>query len=112
MSILKYFKRTPIIQDKELPEPGSSLNNVVSPKAIEMANAKVHPFTVHLIIPPHLMNIEQIDDIRLRTWPTTCSTWLTSFFMATVCGSQGLPILHSQINFSPSNGLVHKLLNS
>ena len=81
-------------------------------KVIEMANAKVHLVTVHLIIPPHLMNIEQIDDIRLGTWPITCSMWLTSFFMATVCGSQGLPISHSQINFSPLNTLVHKLLYS
>ena len=58
------------------------------------------------------MNIEQIDDIHLGTWPTTCSTWLISFFMATAWGSQGLPISRSQINFSPSNGLVHKLLYS
>ena len=57
MSILKYFKRALTIQDKELPEPSSCLNNVVPPKAIEMANAKVHLVTVHLIIPPHLMNI-------------------------------------------------------
>ena len=49
-------------------------------------------------------------DIRLGTWPTTCSTWLISFFMATACGSQGLSICHSQINSSPLNGLVHKLL--
>ena len=56
------------------------------------------------------MNIEQIDDICLGTWPTTCSTWPISFFMATAWGSQGLPISHPQINFSPLNGLVHKLL--
>ena len=29
------------IQDEGLPEPNSSLSNVVPPKAIEMANAKV-----------------------------------------------------------------------
>ena len=41
MSILKYFKSAPTIQCKELPEPSSCLSNVVPPKAIEMANAKV-----------------------------------------------------------------------
>ena len=44
--------------------------------------------------PTLLMNIEQIDDILLGTWPTTCSTWLISFSMATACGLQGLPISH------------------
>ena len=58
------------------------------------------------------MNIEQIDDIRVGTWSTACSTWLTSFFMATACGLHRLPISHSQINSSPSNGLVHTLLYS
>ena len=48
------------------------------------------------------MNIKQIDNIRLGTWPTTCSTWLISFFVATTCGSQGLPISHLQINPSSS----------
>ena len=42
MSILKYLKRVPVpIQDEGLPEPSSSLSNVVPPKAIEMANAEV-----------------------------------------------------------------------
>ena len=42
MSILKYFKCVPVlIQDEGLPEPSSSLSNVVPPKAIEMANAEV-----------------------------------------------------------------------
>ena len=41
MSILKYFKRAPVIQDEELPEPSSCLSNTVPLKAIEMANAKV-----------------------------------------------------------------------
>ena len=42
MSILKYLKRVPMpIQDEGLPEPNSSWNNVVPPKAIEMANAEV-----------------------------------------------------------------------
>ena len=68
------------------------------------------PSIGHLIIPRRLMNIEQIDDIHLGTWQTTCSMWLISFFMATASGSQGLPISHSQIDSSPSNGLVHKLL--
>ena len=38
MLILKYFNRAPtIVQDKRLPEPTSSLGNVVPPKAIELA---------------------------------------------------------------------------
>ena len=41
MSILKYFKHASTIQDEELQEPSSCLSNVVPPKAIEMANAKV-----------------------------------------------------------------------
>ena len=42
MSILKYLKYVPVpIQDEGLPEPSSSLSNVVPPKAIEMANAEV-----------------------------------------------------------------------
>ena len=42
MSILKYLKRVPmLIQDEGLPEPSSSLNDVVPPKAIEMVNAEV-----------------------------------------------------------------------
>ena len=42
MSILKYFNRTPaIVQDQGLPEPTSSLSNVVPPKAIELANTEV-----------------------------------------------------------------------
>ena len=42
MSILKYLKRVPVpIQDEGLPEPSSSLINVVPPKAIEMTNAEV-----------------------------------------------------------------------
>ena len=41
MSILKYFKRAPAIQDEKLPEPSSCLSNVVPPNTIEMANAKV-----------------------------------------------------------------------
>ena len=42
MSILKYLKCVPVpIQDEGLPEPSSSLSNVVPPKAIEMANAEV-----------------------------------------------------------------------
>ena len=60
MSILKYFKHPLTIQDEELPEPSSCLSNVVPPKAIEMANAKVHLVTVHLIIPPRLMNINKL----------------------------------------------------
>ena len=40
MSILKYFKHAPMIQDEELPEPSSCLSNVL-PKAIEVVNAKV-----------------------------------------------------------------------
>ena len=47
----------------------------------------------HFIIPPRLMNIEQIDGIPLGTWPTTCSMWLISLFMATACGLQGLLFL-------------------
>ena len=39
MLILKYFNCAPmIVQDKGLPESTSSLNNVVPPKAIELAN--------------------------------------------------------------------------
>ena len=42
MSILKYFNRTPaIVQDQGLPEPTSSLNNFMLPKAIELANTEV-----------------------------------------------------------------------
>ena len=42
MLILKYLKHVPMpIQDEGLPEPNSSLNNVVPPKAIEMANAEI-----------------------------------------------------------------------
>ena len=42
MSILKYFNRTPtIVQDQGLPEPTSSLNNFVLPKAIELANTGI-----------------------------------------------------------------------
>ena len=63
MSILKYFKCAPAIQDEELPGSSSCLSNVVPPKAIEMANAKVHAVTVHLIIPPSLMNIEQMEHL-------------------------------------------------
>ena len=35
-----------------------------------------------LINPPHLMNIEHIDDIHPGWWPKTCSMLLISFFMA------------------------------
>ena len=41
MSVLKYFKCAPVIQDEELPEPSSCLSNIVPLKAIEMANAEV-----------------------------------------------------------------------
>ena len=67
MSILKYFKRALTVQDEELLDPSSCLSNVVPPKAIEIASTKVHLVTVHLIITPCLMNIEQIDNIRLGT---------------------------------------------
>ena len=40
MSILKYVKCAPVIQG-ELPESSSCLSNVVPPKAIKTANAKV-----------------------------------------------------------------------
>ena len=42
MSLLKYFNCTSaIVQDQGLPEPTSSLNNFMLPKAIELANAEV-----------------------------------------------------------------------
>ena len=41
MPIFKYFKPVPAIQIEDLPEPSSCLSNVVSLKAIEMANAEV-----------------------------------------------------------------------
>ena len=42
MLISKYFNRAPaIVQDKGLPEPTSSLSNVVPPKSIELANTEI-----------------------------------------------------------------------
>ena len=91
MSILKYFKYAPAIQDEELPESGSCLSNVVPLKAIEMANAEVYPVTVHLIIPPRLINIDKLTifvkehgqqpvarDLSLSSWlqPVDCKTCL------------------------------------
>ena len=40
MSILKYCKHAPVVQDEELPESSSCLSNVVLAKAIEMANSE------------------------------------------------------------------------
>ena len=51
-----------------------NLPNLPQPNFSNFKKFDVTKVLIALVL-PRLMNIEQIDDIHLATWPTTCSRW-------------------------------------
>ena len=115
MALLKYLKLDP----KRLPHPSGPLSTVVPASSIAAANEEVIeivkeenkkergpcgrsaeyclvPVILQVIVPPRRKNEEQINDIRLDTWPTVTSPRTT----ATANLSSGL--LNSNIQGSSS----------
>ena len=85
--------------------------NLRQPNFSNFKNSHVTKVLIALVLEYAKVSFELLQVCTRDTrWRTTCSMWNISFFMATACGSQGLPISHLQINSSPSKGLVHKLI--
>ena len=85
--------------------------NLRQPNFSNFKKSHVIKVLTALVLEYGKVNFELLQACTCDTrWRTTCSMWHISFFMATACGLPGLPKSHSQINSSPSNGLVHKLI--